>query len=202
MHKLLQHFIDFIFPPNQEEVALRKISPEELPALALRAGATEFPFIYAIFNYKDSLVRELIWQIKYKKNKHAVKCAGYAIYKWLQGKENALLVPVPISRKRRRERGYNQCELIIDEILRLDGRFKKDYDLLIRVGDIERQTLKNRNERIENTKNIFKIKRKAKQNEKIILIDDVTTTGSTLVEAREAMLRAGFTDIEVVAVAH
>lgn len=198
--RLYTYIIDFLFPPSIEEMRLRSISPGEFYRASARANAPEFPFIISIFSYRDSLVRELIWQIKYRKNKYAVKCAAFALYKELNAsKEPFLLVPIPLSRKRRNERGYNQCELIIDEILKL-GHFSNDYSLLIRAKDIDKQTFKNKVERMENTKNIFEVTRSGK--EKIIIIDDVSTTGSTLKEAREAFLKAGYKDISALTVAH
>jgi predicted amidophosphoribosyltransferase len=152
-----QYIIDYIFPPSAEELKIRSIDGDWLIKNAPRAGNTEFPFIKALFSYQNPLIKELIWQIKYKKNMHAVKCAGYALYSELDGLEDAVLIPIPISKKRRRERGYNQCELLLNEIIKLDSekRFSSDYDLLIREKDIEKQTHKNRNERISNTKHIF-----------------------------------------------
>ena len=147
-------------------------------------------------------MKELIWQIKYKKNKKAVEIASHALFQSL--KEPSLLIPIPISKKRRKERGYNQCDLLIDEIIRLDSenRFKKDYELLIRSKHIEKQTHKGRNERLENTKNIFEVTKKENLNQKIVIIDDVSTTGSTLKEAREELLKAGYSDVAGLTVAH
>lgn len=205
MHYTIQLLIDFIFPPNPEELKIRSLSPELLAEEFVVAEKTEFPFINSIYSYKDPLVRELIWQIKYKKNRHAIKCAGFALYNWLykQNMRNCLLIPIPNSKRRRKERGYNQCELLINEIIKLDSEksFEKNYDLLIRPRDIETQTLKNRNERIENTKNIFEVS-KIRIKKKIIIIDDVTTTGSTLKEAYDKLLSAGYSDIEALTFAH
>ena len=97
----------------------------------------------------------MIWQIKYKKNKHAIRCAAYALQSRLQ--DNTMLIPIPISRKRRRERGYNQCELIVDEMIKINPNLKKDSNLLMRTRHIDKQTFKNRKERIENIKNIFEV---------------------------------------------
>ncbi|MEK7213765.1 MAG: hypothetical protein AAB637_01455 [Patescibacteria group bacterium] len=205
MHYTIQLLIDFLFPPSPEELKIRSLSTESLIKEFITAEKTEFPFINSIYSYKDPLVKELIRQIKYKKNKYAIKCASFALYHWLykQNKKDCILIPIPNSKKRRKERGYNQCELLIDEIIKLDleKRFKKNYDLLIRPRDIETQTLKNRNERIENTKNIFEVS-PIQVNKKIIIIDDVTTTGSTLKEAYDKLLSAGYSDIEALTFAH
>ncbi len=213
MQKIAQIIIDFIFPPKKEELELRSISPENLYTTTSKSGIAEFPFISFVFSYKYPLIRELVWQIKYKKNKHAIECAGYALWQELIKKypkdaissKSITLIPVPISKNRRKERGYNQSELIIDEILKYDkkNRFTKNYDLLIRIKDIEKQTLKNRSERLENTLHIFQVNKTALENPvKIIIIDDVTTTGSTIREARDTLIASGYRNIETMALAH
>ncbi len=206
MQNIFNYIIDFIFPPKPEEIELRNISSEELLENAPRSTKTEFPFISSIFSYKNPIIREMIWQIKYKKNKHALRCAGYALYNELVklNLDKIILIPIPISKKRRKERGYNQAELIIDEIIKLDCKnvFIKDFNILIRQKDIEKQTFKNRDERIGNAKNIFKVSKLLKTNQKIIIIDDVTTTGSTLKEARDELLLNDYRNVECLTIAH
>ena len=226
MNMVLQYLIDFIFPPTDEELQLRTVDRDWLYQNGSKAIQTEFPFIDAVFSYKDPITKEMIWQIKYKKNKHALELAGYALYKTIcehykknesrilneiDGEinlEKSILIPIPISKKRRKERGYNQCELIINEIVKLDiqNLIKKDFELLIREKDIEKQTFKNRDERISNTKHIFKVMKEPantiEQNQQIIIIDDVTTTGSTLKEARDELLKVGYKNVSALTIAH
>lgn len=210
VQNFLTHILDFLFPPNPEEIRLRTFSAEKFSENVTCATKNEFPFIHSLFSYKDPLVRELIWQIKYKKNAHTLQIAGYALYHRLTRQNENIssgsitLIPIPISKQRRKQRGFNQSELIIDEIMKLDidNKFTKDYDLLIRTKDIEKQTLKNRDERIMNTQHIFKIIKKPEQDQKIIIIDDVSTTGSTLKEAREELIKNGYRNIECLTIAH
>ena len=206
MRNLFQYIIDYIFPPSDEEFELRSLAIDWLISNAPSATKAEFPFIRSLFSYKYPLVKELIWQIKYRKNKHAIKCAGYSLYCELNKTTEfiTLLLPIPISNKRRKERGYNQCELIIDEIIKLDinKKFTKNYSILIREKDIEKQTHKNREQRIINTKHIFKVTSIENLNQKIIIIDDVTTTGSTLKEARDELLKAGYENVTALTIAH
>ncbi len=206
MYIILQHILDFVFPPTKEEVRLRSISPFDFYINSTKSSKTEFPFIKSVFSYKDSLVKELIWQIKYKNNKHCLQIAGYALFKQLKENfsEHITLIPIPISKSRRKERGYNQSELLIDEILRhdTDHKIKKDFNLLTRTKDIEKQTHKNRNERISNTENIFKVTQTYNTTDKIVIIDDVTTTGSTIREARDCLISAGYSDITGQTLAH
>lgn len=205
MFNFLNTILDFIFPPSELELKLRLISKSELLNTGPFSKKTEFSFITSVFSYGNALIKELIWQIKYKKNRHAIECAGYALHQTLPKLYNsATLIPIPISKRRRNERGFNQSELIIDEIIRLDNdnKYIANYDLLIRAKNIDRQTFKNRDERFENTKNIFEVIGEIDRTTKIVIIDDVTTTGSTLNEARNELLKHGFTDVKALTVAH
>ncbi len=203
---IIENIVDFVFPPNKEELKIREISKEYFLDIVKSAQKSEFPFIYPLFAYRDPLVRELIWQIKYKKNKKAIAIAGFALYSYLykHNYKDCILIPIPISKERRKERGYNQTELIIDEIIKLDieNRFIKNYEILIREKNLDRQTLKNRKERLE-AQGIFRANKvEDLLNKKMIIIDDVTTTGNTAKEAREAMLKVGFMDVQVVTLGH
>lgn len=203
--KIFEYLIDFIFPPSQIELKLRSVSPIKLFETANRAVKSEFSYITSIFSYKDPVVREMIWQIKYKKNRHAIECAAYALYMELIRYGNSItLIPIPISSSRRKERGYNQCEILIDAVLRLDKdkRFSKDFSLLVRSKHIDKQTMKSRVDRIKNTKNVFEVNKVPLTNQKIIIIDDVTTTGSTLKEAYEVLVKSNFTVVKALTVAH
>ena len=200
---LLTLIIDFLFPPSKEALQLRSISPENLSRGLPPASAPSHPFITSLFAYKNPLVSELIWSIKYKKNRHAIKLGGYSLYEKLKQKEKVILIPIPISSKRRKERGYNQTELLIDEIMRLDtdGRLEKRFDILSKPKHIERQTLKNRKERIENMDGIFHAQF-FQLNFPITLIDDVATTGSTVKGARDTLLKAGYSNVSALTLAH
>ena len=205
MKGILQFIIDFIFPPREEEVVLRSFTPEKLFEISQRSNEPEFPFMKSIYSYRDPIIRELVWQIKYKKNKHAIQCACYALNsELLKINGKVILIPIPISKERRKERGYNQCELIIDELLKLNKNnlISKDFDILIRNKNIEKQTFKNKKDRISNTRDIFQVVKKPIDDSKIIIIDDVSTTGSTLNEARDILLKSGFMTVEALTVAH
>ncbi len=152
-----------------------------------RAPHSSIPEACSVFAYKNKQVSTLVWSLKYKKSAHATKIGGYALYEILKTFMNAatydgvgnrqtlqiLLVPIPISKRRRRERGFNQCDLLIDEIRRIHlGRtqisdlnrnlgqnlnknllFSKK--LLVRTHHNSRQTLKDRRERLEGAQKIF-----------------------------------------------
>jgi ComF family protein len=123
----------------------------------------------------------------------------------LENFTNPLLIPIPISKKRYRERGYNQSLLVCKELIRID---KENFDLessvLIKNKETEHQArIKNRNERLKNIIGSFETKNENKiKNRNIILIDDITTTGATLNEAKKILKESGAKKIIAFTVAH
>lgn len=127
-------------------------------------------------------------------------------------KNQILLIPIPMTRKRKNERGFNQCELLVDEIIKLDktGQLIACKDLLIRTIHQDRQTLKDRRSRLEDAKGIFSINENvftlngnvSIKNLPVVIIDDVITTGSTMKEAMETLTLAGFKQVIGISLAH
>lgn len=103
------------------------------------------------------------------------------------------VIPVPLHPKRLRERGYNQAE----DIARVVGRYLNLpvwNNYLIRVRHTRPQTRLGERERRENIKNAFSVREKAKnwgKGKRVLLVDDVYTTGLTLNEASGEMRRYG-----------
>ena len=90
------------------------------------------------------------------------------------------IVPVPLSRKKRHARGYNQCDYIADGISQATG-IPVIRDVLERSISNDTQTEKNRDERWENVKGIFTLKKPDLLDGKhVLIVDDILTTGATL----------------------
>ena len=119
---------------------------------------------------------------------------------------NPLLVPIPISAKRRRERGYNQTELLCQEILKLDREkiLSLEKNVLIKPKETEHQAqIKNRQERLQNIIGTYSLKNREKiKGRNIILIDDVTTTGATLEEAKKLLQKFEAKKVIAFTIAH
>ena len=99
-----------------------------------------------------------------------------------------IIVPLPLSRKKLRKRGYNQCDYIAQGLSEVTG-IAVCNSCIERIIDTDTQTRKGRIERWENTKNIFRITNAGVLTGKhILLIDDVVTTGATLHACISAML--------------
>ncbi len=113
-----------------------------------------------------------------------------------------ILIPVPLAAGRKKERGYNQAELIAQRLAD-NLSFTCRSDLLQRGRDTKRQTeTKNRAERVRNVQNAFSLVKNSDtanellcqikaEHQKVFLIDDVTTSGMTLKEAALPLLRQG-----------
>lgn len=203
--------LNSLFPISKEEEAVLSLSPQEAWKTLPRAKNFSTKEACSIFSYKDERMRKLIWALKYKKSKQAALICGFALYQILKIYTDTagpiLVIPMPITKQRRRERGFNQCELLSDAIQLY--RIESDQihivtDLLVRTRHKSRQTMKNRNERILSAHELFKVisnDQISKENLTLI-IDDVITTGSTMHEAIEAMRKAGFIKAFGLSLAH
>lgn len=97
------------------------------------------------------------------------------------------IVPLPLSKKKRRQRGYNQCDYIA-EGLSLKSGIPVIKDCVIRTKANESQTHKSRDERWKNAEGIFSLANpQAIDGKHILLIDDILTTGATLTNCAMAI---------------
>jgi len=105
-----------------------------------------------------------------------------------------LLLPVPLHQKRRRWRGFNQAEILAEAFLKI---MPMDYDAtsLRRIRYTKPQANLKREERLFNLKNSFIWQGGSLTNRRVILIDDVATTGATLEECARALKAAGACEI-------
>jgi ComF family protein len=131
------------------------------------------------------------------------RLAGRLLYEKISILEPALIIPVPISRERRSERGYNQVECMADEIEKLD----RDRIFEIRKDIMKRkhappQTSLSRRERLANLKGMFTADEVKVRGKNIIILDDVITTGATMAEIRSVLIKSGARKVTAVALAH
>lgn len=99
------------------------------------------------------------------------------------------VVPVPLAPSRERQRGYNQGRLLAAEVARHLG-VPLDCSVLIRLRDTPPQTSLPRARRLHNVRGAFRALRKL-SGARILLVDDVTTTGATIEAATRALRRRG-----------
>jgi competence protein ComFC len=172
--------------------------------------------ITALFDYQNSIVKEAILQIKYAGNQKIAQLFAQCLYHELlaemedlvlfSGFTNPIIIPMPLSKERLKARGYNQLSLILEEMKAFDtGRvFTYTRGLLTKPVDTPQQTaMKTREERMKNLRKCFSVPYPSLiEDRNIILVDDVTTTGTTLAQARRALLGAGARKVFCIALAH
>lgn len=215
-YKIFAYIINALFPRECVRCKNRgALLCEECILMLPRAPQSTHAFITAIFDYHDPVIRKIIWKFKYKNARVVAKYFGGQLYDEIIGElsdslhiskdEKFLLVPIPLHKKRQRERGYNQSELLAREIARYDtGKmFVLAPRALIRTRKTQAQAKsQKRAARFENLRGAFSAKVELVRGKHIILIDDVTTTGATLSEARKALLKAGAKTVKAYTVAH
>src|SRR5680860_1020740 len=145
-------------------------------------------------DYDDKRLAELIKILKFK----AIPGAAKTLIAWLtlfwQGQASLkskylLVIPIPLSRRRLRARGFNQSEIIARGLALNFG-----YDLnleLIKIKETKPQSNLNAAKRIGNLIEAFKWTGQIPINQDILLIDDVITTGTTMEEAAKVLKTAG-----------
>ncbi|MBR5456795.1 MAG: ComF family protein [Bacteroidaceae bacterium] len=137
-----------------------------------------------IYYHKGSPYNNLIHTLKYHGRPIVGERLAYIAAKELQ--ESGffdgidIIVPLPLSRKKKRKRGYNQCDYISDGISRATG-IPVAKNTVKRTISNETQTHKNRDERWKNVEGIFSVAAPScLEGRHILLVDDILTTGATL----------------------
>jgi predicted amidophosphoribosyltransferase len=114
-------------------------------------------------------------------------------------------VPIPLGKKRLRERGYNQVEETVRSALTLlekERAYILDPTLLTRVRETPTQVGLPRAQREINMRGAFAVTRPPDSSCTYLLIDDVITTGATLQSAFDTLIHAGARDASLIALAH
>lgn len=151
--------------------------------------------------------RALVHELKYRHGLFALDDLATIIAENTHTAEflrGAILVPVPLHSRKKRERGYNQGEELARTVAARLGGGTSVAELLVRVADTQTQTNLDRERRRANLKNAFALVRGASINPilRYVLIDDVFTTGSTLNACAAVLRRAGCLNVDVCTFGH
>lgn len=203
MQKSLTRFffsaLDALIPARRTERLVRELSIDTLIATASPDGSLP---------YHNPAVRALIWELKYRGNSAAAALAGEYLSDLLLAEAaeslgTPLLVPMPMHAERRRERGYNQTELLCESAMKyVLNSFEYVPDVLERVRNTAPQQGLARHKRLTNVKNSMKINDPARVRGRVcIVVDDVSTTGASFEEAKRVLLRSGAQAVHCTALA-
>lgn len=159
---------------------------------------------YGFYDYIDS-VRYAIHDLKFHDRKEIGTMLGTLLA--AESKVHALVqtadyvAAVPISRKRRAARGYNQSELIARALAQQCGGTYAEV-LEKHVHNLEQSAL-TRQERLENVIGVYRITNRVNLcGKSILLVDDIVTTGATLCACAEVLYQAGVAQVTAIAFAH
>lgn len=177
-------------------------------------------WIFPLYDYRHPPLKKALWLLKYKGKKRLAIIFAEVLHNRIleelsdlfimENFRNAILIPIPLSRKRYRERGFNQAELICRALVKIDNdeNFKLENNILTKQKDTKHQAhIENRTERLRNIIGSFAVKNDEQNGElikgrNIILIDDIITTGATLTEARKILKQSGAKKIIAFTIAH
>ena len=159
---------------------------------------------YYIFKY-DNLIRNLILDYKFNEKPYLFRSFSEFINKYkkiyLQLENYDIIMAVPISRKRKKERGYNQSLLIAKEMAK-GQEVKLKNNIIYKNMHNKTQSILSKKERIENVKNVYNIKNKKElTNKNVLLIDDIFTTGATTNECSKILKLAGAKNVDILTLA-
>jgi ComF family protein len=205
MIHILCRIIDIIFPPSDSLIAIR--SHVHLPITSFYRKE-KFLNITTLAHYQNSYIKACVIAGKFEYNLAALKRLGLLLDHHLTlhhtdfPSHSTLLVPVPLHRERQFKRGYNQVEIICKQ-----AKAYQTKTLLKKVINTKPQSHQNRDDRLKNLKDAFIITNAHMDwatITNVVLVDDVTTTGSTL-QAAERTLRPHLpkhVQLSLLAIAH
>jgi ComF family protein len=163
-------------------------------------------FDVAVAAYRGrGIVREIIHEFKYARQIHLRHLVAHWLRAGLDDERLRdisfdLIVPVPLHPARQRERGFNQASLLAESLSAETSMPCRG--VLQRIRYTTTQTALDRSERMENLHNAFRLRKNADvRGLRVLLIDDVLTTGSTLSECARVLKRAGAISVHAVTAA-
>lgn len=195
--------LDEVLPPRARAARTKARSLEDIrliPTTHELLGAQ----ITAVMDYRNAAVQDLIRSLKYDGSGAAAALVAAALADYLREQiadsksfsiREILLVPIPLHASRKRERGFNQIELVLRSLPKefRDGTLSRFApDVLVRNKATRQQTRLARRERMQNMIGAFEVADTSSvERAHVFLIDDVATTGATLVNAAKPLADSG-----------
>jgi ComF family protein len=200
--RLLRVLFDLVFPERAAQALVSEATPEILGTLVQPVHVQ--PDTVALLPYRAPLVRACITETKFSDSQKAAALLAGVLTEYLKTlkAEAIVLVPVPLSKKRMKERGYNQVERVARLALPSLERAELVTDLLVRVRDTLPQTSLAGTARRDNLKGAFAVTGSFDPHHTYIVLDDVLTTGSTMQAVLGTLREAGMYSASGLSLAH
>lgn len=209
MRRAIVWVLDIIFPPRRDETLVRGAEREQISALLTPRRLSDAPVVIGLLPYRHPLVKACVREAKFHDSEKAARLLGCVLAQYLMDTQpfptssTRFLVPVPLSKKRQRERGFNQVERIARaSFTYIKEGYGFETKLLGRIRHTKPQTRLNRAARLRNMEGAFALYGTLAPNAAYILIDDVTTTGSTLKSALALLEQDGTSSVAGIALAY
>jgi ComF family protein len=158
-----------------------------------------------VFFTKEGLIQHLLHRFKYKGRKEIGTYLGNSLGEelkkcgWLDNID--IIIPVPLYVRKEYSRGYNQARIFAEGIAAVTGITVWNTPL-VRLSNTATQTRKSRAERIDNVRDVFNLKQPERlKNKRILLVDDVLTTGATLEACTIELLKAEGVQVSIATIA-
>ena len=169
-----------------------QFSPDDNPMVQLFWHLSPIRRAAALIYYEPhSEMAQVVYELKYHNRPDIGEDMGRLMANEMQVAHYMddidLLLPVPLSRKRKRQRGYNQSQCLAKGISDITG-LPVVTDAVIRRHFRQSQTQLNRKERQENVQDMFQLRSdRSLRNKHVLLIDDICTTGATLIALSDVL---------------
>jgi competence protein ComFC len=212
---IFNFLLNSFFPKKKTVLDIENLAKENKLRTLSTAPETPYTFIRSIFQYKDPKVRNLVWEIKYALNPILTDAIAQIMSEEIMSffeerghfiSKDWIIVPIPSSKKHEKERGFNQTKELCLKIIKYlpENTLTYEPNAIIKTKETTPQAkIRNRNQRLKNLRGVFNtIKNINLSNKNVILVDDVVTTGSTLIEARRALKEAGVKRVIAITIAH
>lgn len=211
---MLEFVLNFLFPPVCSvcgKVDKNWLCPncqkrvERLEkACVVEIEHKKYEKLLYIFQY-ESLVRKLILRYKFSNQAYLNHFFAQMIAKNVENRkllqQYDLIIPVPMHQKKMQKRGYNQTELVANELSKI-LQIPTKNDILLKVVNTVTQSKLGGKARQSNIQHAFFVKNDREvEDKKIILLDDIYTTGATSQECSRVLKEAGVAEILVLVLA-
>lgn len=199
---LKDELLDIIYPPKdnciicgEEFLGICPLCTEKIKRVKETDGILAY-------GYYSGVLKQLILEFKYKKNFVAGMILVEFLFDLIKDSNVSIdgIVFIPSSKKTLKQRGFNQCEYLANE---LSKKIKVDlYKDIIKVKNTKEQKLLSKEDRFKNISGAFDLKDKNNiKNKRLLLIDDVVTTGATVYECEKILKKNGAESIKILTVA-
>ena len=208
---MIEKLLDFFYPPmcgicgkqNKEWVCENCLEKLKIDIIQRKEYNKFYEEQIYLFKYID--IRNLILRYKFNGQAYLNNTFSSIILKnknlCRKLKFYDIIIPVPMFNKKKRNRGYNQTELITNKISKkLD--IKTSTKILIKIKNTKTQSTLKEKQRLKNVQNAFCIKNSNLiKNKNIILFDDIITTGATINECAKILKQNGAKKVIILALA-